>query len=83
VKLARRHLLFAAAFLFWSAFCFAVFCLAGLASTACVESRYYGHGPAGCRRDVELLLWVFTFGVFIGGAWLLKRLAGRLGIDLG
>lgn len=83
MKLGRRHLLFAAAFALWGACCLAALCAAGLTSTACVESRYYGHGSAGCRRDVELLFWVFALGVFVGGAWRMKRLAARLGIDLG
>ena len=81
MKLGRRHLIFALAFLAWGACVVAVLGIAGSAWGACRDS-IEGHGSTGCRKDVELLLWAFTLTVLIGGAWLLKRFAARIGIDL-
>jgi hypothetical protein len=82
MRLERHHLLFAVAFLIWGACVAMALGIAGSAWAVCAD-RGYGHSSIGCRRDVELLIWGFALAALIGGALLLKRLAARLGIDLG
>ncbi|HYG46761.1 MAG TPA: hypothetical protein VD846_02370 [Allosphingosinicella sp.] len=81
MTLGRRHLLFALAFLAWGAAVLGALGIVGAILAPCVDPGY-GHGLTGCRKDIELATWAVTLAVLIGGAWLLKRLAIRLGIDL-
>ena len=79
MRIGGRHLLFALAFLAWAACAFGMLALAGAASSFCAGD---GHYVPTCRTEREALLWLLAVGTLIGGAWLMKRLALRLGIDL-
>jgi hypothetical protein len=81
MRFGRRHLLFALAFMAWGACVVFALGVAGSTWAGCNDPTY-GHGSTGCRKDSELLIWAFVFAVLIGGAWFVKRLAARLGIDL-
>ena len=75
MKLGWRHLVLALAFIFWGA-CV----LGGLSMCAGPQGddHYQGEVSAGLGA---LLVFLF-FAILIGGAWLLKRLALRLGIKI-
>ncbi|HEX8239358.1 MAG TPA: hypothetical protein VF574_06435 [Allosphingosinicella sp.] len=81
MKVGRRHLLFALAFIAWGACVVVALRIAGSAWAVCWDPGY-DHGSTECRKDAELLIWALVLAVLIGGAWSLKRLAVRLGIDL-
>ena len=79
MRIGGRHLLLAMAGLVWAGCAFATLGLAGAASSFCAGD---GHYVPGCRTEREAVLWLLAIGVLIGGAWLMKRLALRLGINL-
>jgi hypothetical protein len=79
MRFGPRHLFFALAFLAWAACAFGALGLAGAASSLCQGD---GHYVPGCRAERVAGVWFVTLGVWVGGAWLIKRLALRLGIKL-
>jgi hypothetical protein len=80
MRICARRLLFGLAGLAWAACAFATLGLAGAASSFCAGD---GHYAPGCRTEREAVVWLLAVAVLIGGAWLMKRLALRLGIELG
>jgi hypothetical protein len=76
MRVGGRHLLFALAGLVWAACAFGTLGLAGGVSSFCMGD---GHYVPPCRSEREAILWLLVLGVWIGGAWLTKRLALRLG----
>jgi len=80
MKLSLRHLVFAMAFIVWGACVAGALGLVGAGQALCVGD---GHYVPGCRAEAMAVLILLFFAILIGGAWLLKRLARRLEINLG
>lgn len=79
MKLGRSHGLLVLAFLAWAALFYGSLGLAGAAYSFCFDD---GHYLPQCNWGSKTGIWFAPIAISIGGAWLMKRLALRLGIKI-
>lgn len=79
--ITKPRLIIAAVFALWAAIVAAVLHIAGLASVVCGAGSGLSSPPT-CDWGVEFFAWALLAVVIIGGARIVKRLAGRLGITI-
>lgn len=79
MKLGGRHVLLVLAFLVWAASFYGSLGLAGAAYSFCSGD---GHYLPKCSWAWENGIWFAPLAISIGGVWLMKRLALRLGIKV-